>query len=101
MALDISILDSNGRPSEVVRLTVDEHWSLFGELDNKLTSAQRLSDYYSEVEFSAAEIPSLISDLEVIKTSKATVTEAALIDRLIDLALRARARHISIVALPD
>lgn len=67
MSLDIAIIDKSGKPKESISLTVNEHWVLVQQaLQMALPLWTRMSDYYSDVDYCANEIPALAIETAIL-----------------------------------
>lgn len=101
MALEFTILNAEGSPSEWIGLDCDAHERLM-----LLTSAgafpfmQRACDYYAEICYSPAELPALLDELRAILLLASSPLKAivASIGQLAEKAMRSgRPLHV----LPD
>jgi len=101
MALDFAILSESGEPAESVSLEPDPHHEMMMlAKELKLQKLLSFSDYYADVDLSAAKLPALaqeISKLERIVPPELREFTAEL-KKLVGLAI-AKGKPIS--AIPD
>lgn len=69
MALDFAILNKDGFPEKSVEIGGNLHHALISLANSEGTTKviKRMGDYYEDSDFSLAEIPSLIEELELVK----------------------------------
>lgn len=92
MSLDLAVLDQDGKPAQTVSLGVEAHCELM--LISKKRSMRcllRLSDYYSDSEFSGGDLEHLREEVLVISQDKLTDELKGIVAemlKLIDLAVQ-------------
>ena len=102
MGLDISQVKDDSSIGNSVSFSVEDHWEFMKYVDETMESLGRLRDYYAEVKFSTADLPTLLIDLKALRESELKNTpllEKAL--ALYDLVEVALIEGIEVAALPD
>lgn len=102
MALDITILNEEGYPTDTVSIGVDEHYMLMQSILNlQLLLLSRLEDYYEDVEFRMDEIEQFLSEVEQLLASCSEERILKQLNLLKELGKRAQEKGTGIVAIAD
>ena len=103
MALDFAILNKDGFPEKSVEIGVNLHHALISlaNSDGATKVIKRMGDYYEDSDFSLAEIPSLIEELELVKAKNASEEIKKKIEEMIELSKEAIRKKIGISVIAD
>jgi hypothetical protein len=101
MSLDIALLGKTGEPECTVSVGVEAHARLMAVVRREEPQLSRLHDYYADVDYSCAEVGTLLVEVEgVITRTRDSDVRDFLLD-LRSLAKKARRRGCGLVVIAD
>ena len=103
MSLDIAVLDDNGAPARQVSIDIRDHCRLMQQVnDSHHRLLQRISDYYTDVEYSSNELDSLIAEVSsVLLRCRNDQQLTSILEGLCEVAKIAKKTNVSLFALAD
>ena len=99
--MDVTILDDEGKPTEGLKLSPDDHFSIFERLTGEQVLLGRAKDYYEDAEFSVKELDRLEIEISKLAEKVKETHIKSLIDGLLSQVQRAKRHSLELHFIAD